>query len=85
METALKKVLKMKNVSIYYVAQASGINISCLYRLTTGERDIHNVKFQTLQKLANVLTEGNVVELLSLIDRNDNLLKLVNEEDKIKE
>lgn len=71
----LDEIIKARGLTIYEVAKQSGYCMSGCYRLARQERNINTISMSTLVKLASVLTNGDV----------NRLLKLLNEDNKIKE
>lgn len=70
----LKEILEEKGITTYRLYKESGLVMSACYRLVNDERSINNATITTVQKLANVLTKGNVNTLLQLLN-DDNRIK----------
>ena len=72
-DTTFKRLLESQGITGYHLAIMSGYPMSGVYRLISGERDIHSVKMSTMRSFADVLCNGDVNKLLYLIDKFDKM------------
>ena len=68
-EQGFKQLLDSKKMTPYRLSKLINYNMSSVYKLYSGDTKFRNIQLWVACRIADVLFDGNVTELVDTVDR----------------
>lgn len=83
-EQGFKELLDRAEITPYRLSKLINYNMSSVYKLYGGDTKFRNIQLWVAKRIADVLCDGNITELVELVEHY-NMLTIEELENKIKE
>lgn len=83
-EQGFKKLLDEMHMTPYRLSKLINYNMSSVYKLYSGDTKFRNIQLWVADRIATVITDGDISELVRRVEYY-NMLTIQGQENKIKE